>query len=130
MACCWTSVAAHIFTAASMNWSPISAAVWKTLALPIRSPLPALSAPRGLSHIMENRQVMLAAKNVRYSRHCHCPCCGFRRQQSQVLPVLAWSASAISSTCRAHRSLLALAPEVLRQLDRALGHEHEPLTPR
>jgi hypothetical protein len=77
------------FTGASMNWSPISAVAWMTPALPIRSPLPALSAPRGLSHIMANRQVMLAAKNVRYSRHCHCPRCGFRRQQSQVLPVLA-----------------------------------------
>ena len=36
-----------------------------------------------------NRQAMLAAKNVRYSRHCRFPRCGFHRPLSQVFLVSA-----------------------------------------
>ena len=94
-----------------------------------RSPLPAPSAPPGPPRITASRQAMPAARNVRYSRHCRCPRCGFRRHRRGSCPRRLEAHRRYRRS--AARPLTArFGSEVLRQLDRALGHEHEPLNPR
>src|SRR6516162_6602204 len=92
-------------------------------------PLPALSAPRGLPRIMENRQVTLAAKNLHSSCLCRFPRCGFHLSFLQVSRVGLKCIGDIVDLPRAPLTA-RFASDVLRQLDRALGYEHEPLTPR
>src|SRR5262249_44017780 len=127
---CSISAGAHIFTAANVNWLSTSVAGWKTPASPIRSLLPVPLAPLGLLRIMANRQAMPAARSLRCWRHWHCPPYGFP-------PCRAGGAARaglkrIGDSADQPRAPLTarFGAEVLRQLDRALGHEHEPLTPR
>ena len=63
-------------------------------------------------------------------RRCRWPRCGSRREPSRRWRASASNASATSSICRARRWPPASARDLLRQLDRALGREHEPLNPR
>ena len=71
-----------------------------------------------------------AARSAACSRRCRLPRCGFPPTPSRRWRASASSASATSSICRAAPSPPASARDLLRQLDRALGHEHEPLNPR
>ena len=63
-------------------------------------------------------------------RRCRFPHCGFRRRPFRRWRASASNASAISSICRAAPLTARFGGELLRQLDRALGAEHEPLNPR
>ena len=62
-------------------------------------------------------------------RRCRCKRCVSPRRPRRACAASASSASAIFSTWRARRLPPASAADLLRQLDRALGREREPLQP-
>ena len=128
--CCSTSAAARIFTAASARSSPISPSDSIAPALLFRSPSPAPSARlwaaahygKPESYVGGEERGVLAPL----------PLAALRLAPGTVAGLARVGLKRIGDIVDLPRSPLAarFGTELLRQLDRALGLEHEPLNPR
>jgi hypothetical protein len=79
-ACCSTSAAARIFTAANTNWSPISAAGWKMPASAYSLAIAGTIGAAWAAAHMVNRPAIPCGEDACCLRHCLYPHCGFRRR--------------------------------------------------
>ena len=103
-ACCSTSAAARISTAARRRCADDLLARMRSSASPLTPPSPARIGAAWAAAHFSTASVACRRRSARHSRPYRSPRCGFRPTPSRRWRASASSASAISWICRAHRS--------------------------
>ena len=129
-ACCSTSAAARIFTAASTRWSPIWASGIEQAGFAYSIAIAGtIGAAWAAAHFGEPASY---AGGEERALLAPLPLAALRLAPDTVAALARVGLKRIGDIVDLPRSPLTarFGADLLRQLDRALGHEHEPLNPR